>query len=67
MLYDKADGLVYRIGEPGGIFFVGGDYDGAAPTDTRGAADEFERINARRHDTRAKSTPVRCARHAPDR
>jgi len=46
--YDKADGLIYRIGQPDVPFLVGGDYDGPCPCSVEEFRLERERVAKRR-------------------
>lgn len=44
LTYDKADGIIYRIGIPDQPFLEGGDYDGCMPCSVEQAASAFERV-----------------------
>lgn len=46
--YDKADGLIYRIGQPDVPFLSGGDYDGPAPCSIEQFRVDFECVAKRR-------------------
>lgn len=48
--YDKADGLIYRIGQPDVVFFSGGDYDGAYPCKVEEFRVAFEQLRKRRQE-----------------
>jgi hypothetical protein len=50
LLYDKADGLIYRIGQPDVPFLEGGDYDGPGPCPNESFRVQFERVRHRRSE-----------------
>ncbi len=48
LLYDKADGLIYRIGQPDVPFMDGGDYDGPIPCSVTQFRTSYEQVRKRR-------------------
>lgn len=48
-IYDKADGLIYRIGQPDVPFMSGGDYDGPSPCSLEQFREDFQLVARRRN------------------
>ncbi len=48
LIYDKADGLIYRIGQPDTPFLSGGDYDGPCPCSIEQFRADYEQVRKRR-------------------
>ncbi|MBI2398468.1 MAG: hypothetical protein HYV17_11790 [Xanthomonadales bacterium] len=48
LIYDKADGLIYRIGQPDTPFLSGGDYDGPCPCSVEQFRADYEQVRKRR-------------------
>ncbi|MCC6559761.1 MAG: hypothetical protein IT478_00265, partial [Xanthomonadales bacterium] len=48
LIYDKADGLIYRIGQPDTPFLAGGDYDGPCPCSVEQFRADYEQVQKRR-------------------